>query len=353
MALAFALLLIFGSGTFLFYKTRIDKEDADGEKALEEKIYSIYKKNLEEVRLVDLSNKVMVPLKTFYSLKENDCLAKEEEKGKCLEELEFYRVINQGKVEECEKLNIFKDDCFLKFGRIDDYKYCLEIKEEKLKEGCLSDNAYFNRKEETCGFIEEEHERIECFDRYKAMVNGGVLPDEEKGDIEKCKEINTLEYFNQCVLRSKDDCEKLGEKALADRCFGARYFTVILSSNDEKNCNLLLAESYNKVCKIYFENNKTMVDSDGDGLVDDRELWFNTDPFNKDSKIGEGFGGATGNKFMGGGSGSYDSDSDGLIDREETEKYFTDPQLADTDGDGYKDGDEVKNGFNPRGEGKL
>jgi hypothetical protein len=36
-----------------------------------------------------------------------------------------------------------------------------------------------------------------------------------------------------------------------------------------------------------------------------------------------------------------DSDGDGLMDREEVEKYGTDPNQADTDGDGLRDGDEV------------
>jgi len=47
-----------------------------------------------------------------------------------------------------------------------------------------------------------------------------------------------------------------------------------------------------------------------------------------------------------------DSDSDGLTD--EQENYFgTDVNKPDTDGDGYEDGNEVKNGFNPNGTGKL
>lgn len=47
-----------------------------------------------------------------------------------------------------------------------------------------------------------------------------------------------------------------------------------------------------------------------------------------------------------------DSDSDGLTD--DQENYFgTDSNKADTDGDGYKDGEEVKNGYNPNGVGKL
>lgn len=48
-----------------------------------------------------------------------------------------------------------------------------------------------------------------------------------------------------------------------------------------------------------------------------------------------------------------DTDGDGLSDYEEVKIYHTDPLKADTDGDGYKDGDEVKNGYNPLGSGKL
>ena len=34
-------------------------------------------------------------------------------------------------------------------------------------------------------------------------------------------------------------------------------------------------------------------------------------------------------------------------------KYKTNPNNPDTDGDGYLDGDEVKNGYDPNGDGKL
>ena len=47
-----------------------------------------------------------------------------------------------------------------------------------------------------------------------------------------------------------------------------------------------------------------------------------------------------------------DTDNDGLTDDQE-ELYGTDINNSDTDGDGYIDGDEVKNGYNPNGEGKL
>lgn len=47
-----------------------------------------------------------------------------------------------------------------------------------------------------------------------------------------------------------------------------------------------------------------------------------------------------------------DSDGDGLTDHEES-YWNTDPLNPDTDGDGYTDQEEVSNGYNPNGEGKL
>lgn len=52
-------------------------------------------------------------------------------------------------------------------------------------------------------------------------------------------------------------------------------------------------------------------------------------------------------------SNNTDSDLDGLMDYEEIMVYQTDPRDDDTDGDGFEDGDEVKNGYNPAGEGEL
>lgn len=49
---------------------------------------------------------------------------------------------------------------------------------------------------------------------------------------------------------------------------------------------------------------------------------------------------------------SKDTDKDGLPDQLET-IYGTNPNNADTDGDGFKDGEEIEKGFNPNGPGKL
>lgn len=50
---------------------------------------------------------------------------------------------------------------------------------------------------------------------------------------------------------------------------------------------------------------------------------------------------------------SLDSDNDGLSDSDEVNKYHTDPNKVDTDGDTYPDGQEVKMGYNPLGNGKC
>ena len=70
-------------------------------------------------------------------------------------------------------------------------------------------------------------------------------------------------------------------------------------------------------------------DTDKDGLSDRREVELGLD--------------AT----------KADSDADGLTDGEEVLKYGTNPLNRDTDRDAYDDGVEIKNSFNPRGEGKC
>jgi len=48
-----------------------------------------------------------------------------------------------------------------------------------------------------------------------------------------------------------------------------------------------------------------------------------------------------------------DSDNDGLTDEMEINIYHTDPIIADSDGDGYADGDEVGHGYSPLNPDKV
>ena len=81
-------------------------------------------------------------------------------------------------------------------------------------------------------------------------------------------------------------------------------------------------------------------DTDGDGLVDGKEMELGTDPTKVDTdgdKCGD-FDEVMKYKTN---PVVADTDGDGLSDCDEIMTYHTDPLKADTDGDGFKDGEEV------------
>ncbi len=82
------------------------------------------------------------------------------------------------------------------------------------------------------------------------------------------------------------------------------------------------------------------VDTDGDGLTDEREKTLGTDPENADT---DGDGLTDGEEVNEYNTDPLvaDSDEDGLSDGEEVNSYNTDPNNADSDGDGLTDGEEV------------
>ena len=90
-----------------------------------------------------------------------------------------------------------------------------------------------------------------------------------------------------------------------------------------------------------------LLDSDQDGLTTAEERFYGTDP-NVSDTDGDGF--SDGEEVRAGydplGPGKLDSDNDGFPDPDER-KFGSDPFSPDTDGDGYSDGDEIKNGYNP------
>lgn len=56
---------------------------------------------------------------------------------------------------------------------------------------------------------------------------------------------------------------------------------------------------------------------------------------------------------MGTSDEAFDTDKDGISDQLELTVWKTDPTNPDTDGDGFPDGVEILEGFNPLGEGRL
>ncbi|KKQ27634.1 MAG: Calcium-binding protein [Candidatus Magasanikbacteria bacterium GW2011_GWC2_37_14] len=94
--------------------------------------------------------------------------------------------------------------------------------------------------------------------------------------------------------------------------------------------NVVLDNKIKPVETVVFEKLKLDPnDLDGDGILDTKEKEIGTS--NRDS----------------------DTDGDSLTDKEEIEVYKTDPTKVDTDDDGYWDGYEIINNYNPLGAGKL
>jgi Tol biopolymer transport system component len=87
-------------------------------------------------------------------------------------------------------------------------------------------------------------------------------------------------------------------------------------------------------------------DDDGDGLTNNEEAQYGTDPSNPDTDGDELFDGDEVKRYSTNPLNA-DTDADGLSDGEEVLRRGTDPLNPDTDGDGLSDGDEVARGTNP------
>ncbi len=94
-------------------------------------------------------------------------------------------------------------------------------------------------------------------------------------------------------------------------------------------------------------------DTDGDGVSDDLEVEQGTDPLSVAvSQTAAGITEPTPEPQVQQPPAAIDQDGDGLSDDEER-AYKTDPMKADTDGDGFGDAQEIKNGYNPLGSGQC
>ncbi|MFH1711722.1 MAG: hypothetical protein ABH846_00595 [Patescibacteria group bacterium] len=95
-------------------------------------------------------------------------------------------------------------------------------------------------------------------------------------------------------------------------------------------------------------------DSDEDGLTDLEESTYGTDCNDPDTD-NDGYrdGLEVDNGYDPLGPGQLDSDGDGLGNRDEIQIHYSDPYDSDSDDDGYPDGTEIKYGYDPNGPGRI
>jgi len=178
--------------------------------------------------------------------------------------------------------------------------FCGQVVNEITKQNCVTEIAVRKNDEKVC----EVHTNAEAKNFCLSLILSGKA--REKDDMDLCLKVPQESYRDSCFYAivnkkaSRDYCATLGD--LKNKCLD-----IVISGEAFAKADLNLCEQI-------------------------------SDEASRDACIGE--------------LGGVDSDDDGLTNVQE-KQYGTDPLNPDTDGDGYKDGEEVKAGYNPKGSGKL
>lgn len=183
----------------------------------------------------------------------------------------------------------------------------------KDKEKCLAelilDEAVLGEQEAACVKIENEALRDGCYDAIARET------------------------------RDEKICAGISSPVAAEDCVGAIFFAKAKASVDTALCEKIKSGRWQESCYTYiFREKGTLEYCETVGLKRDLCVSIVT---------------STGEERGEESVEEQDSDVDGLIDSEEINIYKTNPRNPDTDGDGFKDGDEVKAGYNPKGSGRL
>ncbi len=182
------------------------------------------------------------------------------------------------------------------------------------KDICISAVAFITGTNGICGEVNDKSGQLECSDN--------VLDERADSKIEKCQTYRTNDLKAQCfikifgVYKQPADCVGLKVEATKKVCESATTYQVALDNQDHSLCSSISQEALKDYClKNVVDKTEKAVEK----LIDKNK----------------------------------DTDGDGLSDFDELNKYFTDPNKPDTDGDSYVDGAEIGGGYNPCGDGKL
>ncbi|MDG1950148.1 MAG: hypothetical protein P8J32_05050, partial [bacterium] len=186
---------------------------------------------------------------------------------------------------------------------------CDMHKEDDDRDNCYLLLAMETRNTSHCAEVVDDQRRIFCADGINATLA------RESNDIEYCDRIMDEDRKQQCAdfleaEEIKNDCINGSER---EECDTYRATQTAVEAASIELCEGIEDEIIRESC----------VDAVASSNLDDViEL------------------------------GDVDTDNDGLSDQDE-ETYGTDPNNPDSDADGYTDGDEVSSGYNPLGEGTL
>lgn len=289
--------------------------------------------------------------------KKETAMAKED----CYKRMNLGRVLNETmNMKDCLSFSdlSYRNRCIerLVMNNYNDADACKRMSDYFAREKCIGDMAIKLKDKSLCeDFKKEPYEYQECKDRVDAFSAPnakigalGELGEVEQVEINQCAKIKTLEYSKLCVGNVLKDGKALvgGTDNVAFlKSYNDFYYYRI--ATDEEGCGRITVKGARDACLEKIKHQESVnFDFDKDGIRDDRELWFSTDPGKSDTD-GDGLTDREEILDLHINPTVKDTDSDGLSDGDEVKKYKTHPNKPDTDGDGVKDGNEVSNGTDP------
>ncbi|MFH1188071.1 MAG: hypothetical protein V1688_04425, partial [bacterium] len=236
---------------------------------------------------------------------------------------------------------------------------CGEMSDDGQKDLCVKLLAVKLKNNQLCDKIINKDFIKECQDRVDFEIAV------QNKDLELCKKINETNLNSSCVINvvsqnqyNEQDCEKLEDGNQKNLCLSDALYKEATTKKDISLCQKIPGQGNNSECLnsiISEHDNLDYCQSLPDELQETcariiaRKLAYEKKDKNLCGKINDS---NVQNECKENVDGILDSDNDGLTNSQE-KIYKTDPNNPDTDKDGYSDGDEVKDGFNPLGEGKI
>ncbi|MHB8903506.1 MAG: hypothetical protein ACYC40_00145 [Patescibacteria group bacterium] len=204
------------------------------------------------------------------------------------------------------KIELQKDlDNFQKAQENNNLDSCSLISNGLSRDFCVQEIAVRTKASSSCLLIGVQETQSNCLSITR--LNSATA----NKDLIECQKIEQPMLVKTCIERIAEsdkntDCNLITNSELKNNCLSVIYYQKAKSSKDAKVCRQIPELIRRANCLSELENIDLHSDADKDGLDFLQEIVNNTDPNN-----------------------------------------------PDTDGDGYKDGDEFKNGFNPDGQGTL